>query len=232
MLDKKYYSDLLIAQYFSKPRARNTVAALVSTPEFVEIYRELEDVFDIDNATGDSLDKLGQLIGFSRVYNTNLTLTDSSYRTYLKFKIAKNFCDYTLSGIDAIMRILFGNSVVVRDYQTFSIGYIISNSVWTDEIDLINKEEGLLIYPAGVSRAKNIFTPDVPVVYYGFSSVSGVNSKVCGFNDVNNYQQDCPWFNRNSSQRVPIVVTVRYLLQENGRRILQENGEGIIIGQD
>ena len=61
------YLALLIKQYYDKPNARDEVLAVLS--EWENIYDFLVQFgfeFDLDNATGDRLDKIGKIVGISR----------------------------------------------------------------------------------------------------------------------------------------------------------------------
>jgi len=61
------YRDLLIKQYWDKPRARAEIELQAGTWESVrDILQQFGDVFDIDQATGDRLDIIGKIVGISR----------------------------------------------------------------------------------------------------------------------------------------------------------------------
>lgn len=63
-----YYSLLLIKQYFSKPKARAEIENIAGGFEIpFELLRDFPDVFDVDLAVGDALDKVGKIVGVPRV---------------------------------------------------------------------------------------------------------------------------------------------------------------------
>lgn len=64
------YSDLLIWQYQGKPKALATVALLEQTiaQGFIDLY-QLQNVLNIEEATGDQLDFVGKHVGQLRVIN-------------------------------------------------------------------------------------------------------------------------------------------------------------------
>lgn len=65
---QKFYLSLLIVQYFNKPNARATILEKVRPyEEFFDIIQEIERQFDVDVATGDIQDKLGTIVGQSRI---------------------------------------------------------------------------------------------------------------------------------------------------------------------
>lgn len=70
-----YYTALLISQYFNKPKAIGTIAALVGgTGESGiianAIYNQVRDGFDLDTAIGKQLDFLGKLRGTQRYFHS------------------------------------------------------------------------------------------------------------------------------------------------------------------
>lgn len=62
------YEKLLITQYYQKPKAKAEISLIASKYEktFSILNRFLTE-FDLDNATGDRLDKIGKIVGISRV---------------------------------------------------------------------------------------------------------------------------------------------------------------------
>lgn len=64
------YSDLLIWQYQGKPKALATVTLLEQTiaQGFIDLY-QLQNVLNIEEATGDQLDLVGKHVGQLRVIN-------------------------------------------------------------------------------------------------------------------------------------------------------------------
>lgn len=63
----KEYTELLIKQYFTKPKARGEIEATVSMFENAySVIRDFPDEFDVDTATGDRLDKIGKIVGVPR----------------------------------------------------------------------------------------------------------------------------------------------------------------------
>jgi hypothetical protein len=62
----KYYVDLLIIQYKSKPKARATIEALISVLMITQIIKELKHAYNINTARGPFQDILGKYIGLAR----------------------------------------------------------------------------------------------------------------------------------------------------------------------
>ncbi len=64
----RYYTNLLIIQYYNKPKAKAEIEALVSIIAENNILNlALQEAFDINIAVGNQLDILGRIIGLNRV---------------------------------------------------------------------------------------------------------------------------------------------------------------------
>lgn len=62
------YKQLLIKQYFEKPKALAEIGLQASTwQKTFEFLQSFQAEFDLDQATGDRLDKIGKLVGISRI---------------------------------------------------------------------------------------------------------------------------------------------------------------------
>ena len=62
------YKELVILQYYQKEKAQGEIK--VYSDEFENVYSFLNDFFtefDLDQATGDRLDKIGKIVGISRI---------------------------------------------------------------------------------------------------------------------------------------------------------------------
>ena len=79
------YSDLLIWQYQGKPKALATIKMIEDefAQSFADLY-QIQDVLNIETATGDQLDLVGKHVGQSRVVNGYIL------RQFFGFKNAKN----------------------------------------------------------------------------------------------------------------------------------------------
>jgi hypothetical protein len=62
-----YYVNLLIIQYNSKPRARDTVRAFVTESVASQVISNVNEAFDLETATGAQLDIIGKYVGINRV---------------------------------------------------------------------------------------------------------------------------------------------------------------------
>ena len=110
----KYLSSLLIIQYWGKSRARQTIEAIAKMFP-VDLIFKVRDAFDLDTATGKSLDILAKYVGVSRNYidlNGDIkTLNDEEFRTLIKFKAISNTSTASHYDIDMALYNFFGTRV-------------------------------------------------------------------------------------------------------------------------
>lgn len=67
------YRDLIILQYWDKPKARGEIELLASEGEFIyDFFRRFETEFDIDQAYGHRLDLIGKIVGVSRIVENGI----------------------------------------------------------------------------------------------------------------------------------------------------------------
>lgn len=65
------YQNLLIKQYFEKPKAKAEIGATVAKlGEIAEVVEQFVIEFDLDEATGDRLDKIGKIVGINRIVSS------------------------------------------------------------------------------------------------------------------------------------------------------------------
>lgn len=64
----EFYRDLIIKQYWDKPNARAEIELKAGYVQALnDAIAEFRQAFELDNATGDRLDKIGEIVGISRV---------------------------------------------------------------------------------------------------------------------------------------------------------------------
>ncbi len=62
------YEKLLVTQYYNKPKARAEISAKAALFEKINnVVKSFNPEFDLDNATGDRLDKIGKIVGIRRL---------------------------------------------------------------------------------------------------------------------------------------------------------------------
>lgn len=110
----KYLSSLLIIQYSGKPKAKETVEALAKMfPD--KLIMEVRDAFELDTATGKSLDILAKYLGVDRQYRNGngeaQNLTDEEFRMLIKFKALSNTSNASHYDVDNALYNFFGTRV-------------------------------------------------------------------------------------------------------------------------
>ena len=122
----------------------------------VDNYNDYNVLFDLETASGDQLDKIGELIGIGRELptdNVNIPskLSDDSYRLVIKAKIYKNHWDGTREGMEKIFKQFFPNLPYdIVDNQDMSYEVTIINPEITDELLALITEGFILPKPSGV----------------------------------------------------------------------------------
>lgn len=65
------YTNLLIKQYYDKPKAKATIAAIIQTGLANGIFFQIGDAFNIDTAVGAQLDIIGKWVGVDRLFTSS-----------------------------------------------------------------------------------------------------------------------------------------------------------------
>lgn len=127
---KNYYADLLILQYHSKPRARETIKIGADIYMADGLIFQLQDILDIDTAEGAQLDLIGKILDCPRivqgVYNdlkffqfhideNSLGFSTIGEPTNATFRTIKNYnqSEYSLPDADYRFLLKFKSAVNV-----------------------------------------------------------------------------------------------------------------------
>lgn len=109
------YLKLITSEHSVQPKYTSFVKTFLDmiSPN-VDIYNDFDVLFALDYATGDQLDKLGELVGIGRqlpIVDERIpaTLDDDTYRLVIKAKIYKNHWDGTRKGLQDIFDAFFPN---------------------------------------------------------------------------------------------------------------------------
>lgn len=194
-----YYANLLIIQYRQKPKAYATIQALADMAVMDQLPIDVQNAFNIETAVGDQLDILGKYIGATRNgYNATgpVTLSDSDFRTLLKFVIITNTAGSSLYTIQTLLAGAFPGQVFISDSTTMTINYVLLESLGTPDLLEVIVRGGYLPKPMGVGVSATI----VPVhdnSYFGFRTYAAPDPSVAPFNNYTLYQTIFPWFTYN-----------------------------------
>jgi hypothetical protein len=192
---KKYYADLLIAQYVNKPRAHATVEAQVDPVIMDQLPLDVQDAFTIDAAVGVQLDVLGKYVGVARVARTfteQITLSDADYRMLIKMKITQNNSGSSLYEIQSLLHIYFPGAILVFDYQNMQMDYLFDAAFGSAELAEVFVRQGLLPKPMGVQLGALIYSPSINN-FFGFRTYELAGHNITGFNSYTDYQMDWPF---------------------------------------
>lgn len=179
-----YYADLLILQYKTQPKARETIKALVTEVYSNGLLLDLIDAFNIDTAVGKQLDILGKYIGLNRTVKDfiqstqTIVLTDEQYRTLLKLKLVENVNFSSTAQIKQLLYDVFPNDIRLYDNRDMTFEYWLSTQ-FQDLIGVILAEE-LLPLPMGIGYKVLIIDDDI-LDFYGYYSANGLNNNLNGF---------------------------------------------------
>ena len=191
----EYYSNLLIIQYNKKPKATDTIKAIVKPLLMDKLPLFIEGGYDVKNAVGHQLDVLGKYAGIKRVnFNNNgdvVRLNDSDYSSLLLFSIISNHSTASFRDIKENLFMVFGNDVQVFDLGNMRMSYTIRVGVGSDELIDVLTSQNLLPKPMGVSLSNTIYVP-TRNRFFGFQSYTQRNQSR-GFNSYSNYNRDSTW---------------------------------------
>lgn len=152
------YINLLIKQYFNQPNAKGEIEnSATMFGNIKETADELLEQYDIDQATGKTLDLIGALVGIKRTepeFND-----DDTYRFFIKVKIAKNtssafMVSQNKTGLQDAIRFAFDNNAYIVDKKNMSLDLYISEEISLNTIELLFRLN-LLPKPQGV-RYNNV----------------------------------------------------------------------------
>lgn len=126
------YLKLITSEYADKPNYNSFVEAFLNLliPSN-NCLLSFDTIFNIDQAVGDQLDKIGEIIGVGRELPLSdpdipPVLTDNLYRIVLKARIYTNFWDGTMKGLTDIIDVTFPDvAYQVVDGQDMSMQLVI-----------------------------------------------------------------------------------------------------------
>lgn len=185
---KEYYADLLIIQYQNKPKAYDTIKALVDGVIMNQLPLEVQAAFDLDTAVGAQLDIIGKYAGVSRYaydFNGAVTLNDTDYRILIKMKVVQNNSGSSLAAIQDLLYRYFQGAFLVFDYSNMHISYYFDASYGSNQLAEILVKEDALPKPMGVQMSALIYIANITSIF-GQSTYYYSGYNVVGFNNYSN----------------------------------------------
>ena len=151
------YLKLITSEYAQSEKFNSYVESFLKmiSPN-VDNYNDYNILFNLETASGDQLDKIGELVGIGRELPTDHVnipskLSDNSYRLVIKAKIYKNHWDGTREGMEKIFKQFFPNLPYdIIDNQDMSYTVTIINPEITNEFLALITEGFILPKPVGV----------------------------------------------------------------------------------
>ena len=178
-----YYASILTHQYQAPNSPKLNAFLAVLLKKFDDVSQclvKMDTALDLDSAVGAQLDVLGTVVGASRTVNfqpsnnVSPVLDDTTYRIYIKSKIAQNQWDGTRGSLYAIWQQLFpGGQLVLTDNQNMTVDVTLRGTFTSILRDLITN--GYIIPQSEAVLYTFIFTT-LPA--FGFGSSPGF---VAGF---------------------------------------------------
>ena len=182
---KQYYADLLIIQYANKPKAYDTIKALVSGVIMNQIVLDVQNAFNIDTADGVQLDIIGKYAGVSRYaydFAGAITLSDTDYRILIKMKVVQNNSGSSLADIQNLLNQYFQGAFLLFDYANMQLSYMFDATYGSNQLAEILVKQKSLPKPMGVQLGALIFIANINNVF-GMGSYTVPAYNVVGFND-------------------------------------------------
>ena len=152
-----YYLNLLTSQYQGSPKFLAWLAfVLQMVDDVTAVMEQIDEAFDLDTAVGVQLDILGQRIGEMRTVGfqpsngVSPVLDDATYRLLLQAKVAQNYFNGLVDGLQEFWSQLFpGGRITILDSQQMSATIVLTGAFTSIQKDLV--QQGYIVpQPQGV----------------------------------------------------------------------------------
>ena len=170
------YLKLITSEYADKPLFNSYVEAFLDfLSPVVDMYDDFNSLFNIDQAVGDQLDKIGDILNTSRnlpIVNSDIpaTLPDEYYRTVLKAKVMADQWDGTREGLEEILTSLLPDAqfdIIDSQDMNYTVA-LMDNSLDTVSTALL-LNGFVLPKPAGIGVKYEIYDAEL----FGWDSETG-----------------------------------------------------------
>lgn len=194
-----YYVNLLIMQYHNKPKARSTIAALVSPVIMDQVPQQVEDAFNLPGAVGVQLDTVGKYAGVTRSglgpAAVPIILDDADFTRLIQAAIVRNTSTASLARIQALLHQYFPNEIFVFDHLTMRLSYYVNSTSVDLDLATLFVTKGLLPRPLGVGISSVIYAPLVILTtFFGLRTYEApAPAGVSPLNNYTSYHTDYPF---------------------------------------
>lgn len=151
------YMKLITSEYSKKELFNRYVYKFLDMlSPTVDNLEDFVNIFNIDEAVGDQLDKLGELVGISRTLplidpNIPTVLDDDLYRLVIKARIIRNKWNGTIEQLNDLAKIVVPDAYfTVVDNQDMTMDLVIFGYEPTDEFQALFENGYIFPKPAGV----------------------------------------------------------------------------------
>lgn len=144
--------------------------------ELEAVFKALSDSRNINNASGNALDKIGYIVDAERDELSGILgyqVTDEEYRLYIKAKITKNWSAHTVDDVISAITYILDVSTVRITQQGGAVVLIEFNRPLDPAEKTILLDLGMIPKPAGVRYTYIVPTQDVPFGFLGTSNTLG-----------------------------------------------------------
>lgn len=151
------YLDLITSEHATKPKfIEYNKAFLEKILACTDVTTSFDVYFNLDEATGDQLDKLGYNAGISRILSVNdpdipTVLPDDLYRLVIKSKIYQNHWNGTMKGWQDILSIIFPDAAYdIQDNFDMTVNIMVIDPSFDKTKIALLLQGYLLPKPSGV----------------------------------------------------------------------------------
>lgn len=174
------YLDL-ITDGIAKPKMMSLVESVIKPAvDCGSAVESFELAFSLDNAVGEQLDIIGDIVGVSRMIpfvptTGDRKMSDDEYRIVLMLGIAKDNWDGTMRGVYDSLKGVFGENMPIKyiDNQNMSVDIEVYNNLTQRMLELISASDVMLI-PMGVSKNVALIGGEVGCTAYVYGAISGI----------------------------------------------------------
>lgn len=192
-----YYVNLLIMQYHNKPKAQNTIFALVEPVVMNLLPQQVMNGYDIGTASGVQLDVLGEYTGVTRTGvgpNGQITLDDSDFTRFIQLAIVNNSNNSTLFAIQELLHTYFDQEIIVFDHMNMRMSYFVASDSVDSDLATLFVVEGKLPKPLGVQLSSVIYAPYAELIsFFGCRTYTQPGYHISPLNTYGSYNLMYPF---------------------------------------
>lgn len=196
-----YYTNLLILQYNTLPKAKATIDGLVRPVIMDQLPLLVQAAYAVDTAVGVQLDVLGKYVGVSRNtydFSGPISLSDTDFRVLIRLAITNNNSGSSLYDIQNVIHIFFASALQVFDYANMQMDYFFDTSIGSNHLAEVFVKQKLLPKPMGVQLGSLIYVPNVTNIF-GFRTYVLAQMNISPFNSYSTYHTDWTWISYSNA---------------------------------